>query len=384
MNYYIKLRERAYGPFTAEKIRSMIQQGNIDASSPLSTDKRTWREAGSFAEFFDQPAPAAEPQPAASAASQSTASSLPQPGAYSAPQAPTSSAPCWFLSLDGQTGSGPYAAAALYEAVQNGQANADSLVWRNGENARPMREEPEFAHLFGQQQLGVAYQSGVASRSHYDYAQEPATRNLADQLARRFRAYWVSCLLLFVLPFIGFLLCAFVVTVTENTDTTTTETLWSDETGAKRIEIVREDKDLVAALFALNTFAGVIAFSFCIVAPLVCSTIAGIFLLMFVHAFWRALPPENAPTTPGPACGLLLIPIFNIYWNFVVFYQGTSYANRCLKSVAPHVAQRTQVSETLALLYAIGLIVCSPVAFFLTFPLCAQMRNVGVELVKAR
>ncbi len=39
--------------------------------------------------------------------------------------------------------------------------------------------------------------------------------------------------------------------------------------------------------------------------------------LVIIYQGWKAIPPECAETTPGRAAGLLCIPMFNWYWNFV-------------------------------------------------------------------
>lgn len=114
------------------------------------------------------------------------------------------------------------------------------------------------------------------------------------------------------------------------------------------------------------------------------STLYCVFLMMFVCAFWRTLPVADAPTTPNKACRFLLIPFFNLYWQFTVFHLGPIAANRSLKRLAPDSAQYVQVSETLALLYPICAIVCPPLAPILAFFLFAQMRNVGVALAQAQ
>ena len=331
MNYYLQLRGRAYGPFTADKVRVMCQNGSVNAESLISTDKRNWREAGSFPEFFDAP--------------QSAVNTVPQQTSPAVPPAPAfSSKPCWFVSYDGKEGFGPYSAQAISDAVASGNVNAETLVWRQGETARPMSDEPEFSSLFAK----------PASTSTNNAASNPnLTSNLAEQLHRRYLGYWISWALFFIVPTFGWALA-----------------------------------ELTPALFEESLSVQNFLMKYVVTpcrygAPLVCYVVQKIFLLMFVYSFWRSLPAANAPTTPGPACGLLLVPFFYWYWNFVVFYQGTIYANASLKKLAPEVASRTQVSETLALLYAILELICMPISLCLSFPLLAQMRNVGAALAKA-
>lgn len=62
---------------------------------------------------------------------------------------------------------------------------------------------------------------------------------------------------------------------------------------------------------------------------------AGVFLailLAFVHRMWDALPRQHARTTPGKAVGFLLIPLFNYYWFFQVFWGWTKDCSAYWKS----------------------------------------------------
>lgn len=46
-----------------------------------------------------------------------------------------------------------------------------------------------------------------------------------------------------------------------------------------------------------------------------------VFKCIFLYRCWVLVPPERAATTPGKAVGFLFIPFFNLYWNFVAFYE---------------------------------------------------------------
>ena len=39
-----------------------------------------------------------------------------------------------------------------------------------------------------------------------------------------------------------------------------------------------------------------------------------------LHKLWSLIPAEEAKTTPGKVVGFLFIPFFNLYWNFIAFY----------------------------------------------------------------
>lgn len=324
MNYYLKVQDRAYGPFTTEKIRSMIQRGNINAESLVSTDKQNWREVAAFPELLGETQTS---QASASAPSAPAAASNGSPAAT----APTATAPTWFISFDGATGYGPYPSEEIAAFVRDGRANANSLVWRNGENARPIASEPEFSRLFTQ--------SAPNANSFVNSASVSPT---VQKLNARYRYYWLCIVLAIVLPLAGVLF------------------------------------DFISALVAdlstpIFTAGGLIL-------ACVALIVASVSFFSFIYAFWKTLPADYAPTTPGRAVGFLFIPYFVFYWNFIVFYEGARAANRALTDFTPKTLQRTQISEGLGLVYAITCIVCQPVAFIVTFPLLNQMRNAGREL----
>ena len=54
-------------------------------------------------------------------------------------------------------------------------------------------------------------------------------------------------------------------------------------------------------------------FSISLLIGLLCSS-------SILHKLWSLIPVEEAKTTPGKTVGFLFIPIFNLYWNFIVFY----------------------------------------------------------------
>lgn len=42
--------------------------------------------------------------------------------------------------------------------------------------------------------------------------------------------------------------------------------------------------------------------------------------LLFIYKMWSAVQDGKASTTPGLAVGLLFVPVFNLYWAFLVYY----------------------------------------------------------------
>ena len=43
-------------------------------------------------------------------------------------------------------------------------------------------------------------------------------------------------------------------------------------------------------------------------------------LCIFWHRAWRSIQDEHCRTTPGKAVGFLFIPVFNLYWAFVMLW----------------------------------------------------------------
>lgn len=54
MNYYIKLSERVYGPFSLENIRDKIESGTVISSTIVSTNMNNWNPAGQYDELFPE------------------------------------------------------------------------------------------------------------------------------------------------------------------------------------------------------------------------------------------------------------------------------------------------------------------------------------------
>ena len=145
MRYYVKISGKAFGPFPEEKLRAMIQQGRIKRESEISTEGKDWFPA-ERAGFFDE-------QSASAGGVGGQATGLSHSGTE------MGSVKEWFLSHDGKSGTGPYAASEIEAMINTGAAGGGALVWRQGENARPLSEEPIFFGRF----RAVAQPSSAAS-----------------------------------------------------------------------------------------------------------------------------------------------------------------------------------------------------------------------------
>ena len=63
-----------------------------------------------------------------------------------------------------------------------------------------------------------------------------------------------------------------------------------------------------------------------------------IFYFFYLYRLWDEIPREFAQTTPGNMAGFALIPVFNMYWQFIAFlglYQGMNRAAQSMKNL-PH------------------------------------------------
>ncbi|MFN7970823.1 MAG: hypothetical protein U0166_00475 [Acidobacteriota bacterium] len=72
--------------------------------------------------------------------------------------------------------------------------------------------------------------------------------------------------------------------------------------------------------------------------------------LILLYQMWAAIPRESARTTPLAAAGLMLIPLWNLYWVFQAYWGWTKDYNRF---VADRRIEAPRASEAAALAYAI-------------------------------
>mgnify|MGYP001208139183 CR=1 FL=1 len=86
-----------------------------------------------------------------------------------------------------------------------------------------------------------------------------------------------------------------------------------------------------------------------VVAWFCCAVAAVISYCLILHKLWTLIPANTARTTPVKAVGLLFIPLFNFYWNFVAFHGLAESLNALLRK-SPI---RDRVGEGLSLAYCI-------------------------------
>lgn len=120
MTYFIRIRGKAFGPFDEEQLLNMKSQGKLSKIAEVSENKTDWQPAESLEFLF------------------------PKTGANVFQQAPEVSTD-WFYSLNGTEGYGPVAATIIEQMLRSGQLNSNSYVWKQGQNARLVKNEPLFS-----------------------------------------------------------------------------------------------------------------------------------------------------------------------------------------------------------------------------------------------
>ncbi len=101
--------------------------------------------------------------------------------------------------------------------------------------------------------------------------------------------------------------------------------------------------------------------------------IAGTILnFVYLSRLWQCLQNGKPRTTPGLAVGLLLVPLFNLYWIFVAYYGLACDYNRIIRRY-PDLRRAPRMSEGLFLAYCICSIVAAPVALVMWFPVMLQV-----------
>lgn len=347
MRYYVKISGKAFGPFPEEKLGEMIQQSRIKRETEVSTDGKEWVSAERAGLFGASPTEAGNIYGVAD-------------GGASGINLHKNTVPEWYLSHDGKSGTGPYATAEIESMIISGAAAAGALIWRQGENARPLAKEPLFAASFrsgsgSRTALGAPTQgppdfnsfSNNASYSPTDVgtwgnAGSSPLNERKRKLTFRFVMCWVSLAadaLLFLISFMMMLIG----TADEST-----------------------------GVFVL----GGIFFQFLCVASVVTFYI---FFLMLLSGMWQTVDPHLAQTTPGKAIGFLFIPFFNCYWIFVAIYGLAVDLNKTLRARGAAPA----VSEGMALTTCIlALVPClNLVSIIILFISLNQMKKAACQIL---
>lgn len=132
---YVKIRGRAHGPLSMDKLREMVRKGQLSRIHQISDDGQSWRAAGELAELFETSVPAA-----GNVAHSSRSAS--------APAQPNEGDRVWYYN-SGQQAVGPVTLAELRAMVPSGTLQPSNLVWREGQaDWSPAVDLPDLRDLF--------------------------------------------------------------------------------------------------------------------------------------------------------------------------------------------------------------------------------------------
>jgi len=400
--YYVKVVGRAFGPIDAEKIVQMVADGKLTRESEVSANRLDWRTIGEVDELrqaLSVGLPTAAPfngvgigasdakvwyvtndgvtqygpmtqnevlralqsgqiQPTASAwRDGEQARPISDIPAFRTQNVAPVEKKEWYYSPDGQTGYGPYGVSDILAFVEQGRANFDTLVWRLGENSRPMRNEPAFMNAYNAMHGGMT--ANVYPSSAAVAEVEPLSREEALAINARLRRWhnlmWISYATSAFTAVLGLgllIMSFYFSSVTITPDTAVQSILALGVAG-----IISSFIELLATIVFLFSFS--------------CH-------YFFIHCFWKSIPKRYARSTPDQAVGFLFIPIFNLYWYFVAFQGGLTDFNRAVadfvRSGRNNGEQPIRVGTTGGMIVAISWIVCHvapiPLAFlsFLILP----------------
>lgn len=121
-NYWVRHQGRSLGPYTLDRVRQMIRQGQVGRAQEVSTDGVNWASIMSFPEVFERPA--AGPQTATTTASGEPAGDVRSGGS------PPAEAQ-WYCAVNGVQ-QGPMPRSQLLSLVHGGRLSAADLVFREG------------------------------------------------------------------------------------------------------------------------------------------------------------------------------------------------------------------------------------------------------------
>ncbi len=167
MRYFVKLAGKAFGPLEEDKIVEMYQSGRLKDPVEISRDKKDW-------EAIDIILPPPAPSPILPTLPDFSFSDtlldenfepLPVAGEIT-PSFNDPNDSVWYYSSDGRNGYGPVSKSNLATMLQCDMLNPRSLVWRQGENSRPISSVPELMdilHFANPQSASVRTTGGVTN-----------------------------------------------------------------------------------------------------------------------------------------------------------------------------------------------------------------------------
>ncbi|MDR0608931.1 MAG: DUF805 domain-containing protein, partial [Planctomycetaceae bacterium] len=131
--YYIRIRGKAFGPFTEDQLKEMRVKGKLSRISDVSENKTDWFPAENLGFLFQEISPP---------------SLTPVLDVKNSKSPPLPEPADWFYSINGAEGFGPVTQTAVVQMVQSGTLRGESLVWQQGQNAQQIKSVQIFAGYF--------------------------------------------------------------------------------------------------------------------------------------------------------------------------------------------------------------------------------------------
>lgn len=303
--------QTAYGPYRASDILQWIREGRVKGETLV------WRQGENARQIMTEPYFALQfsaptPPPGTEGYSSAVGSAV---GGEEAE---------WYYSSDGIQGYGPYTISDILSFVAQGRANIDSVVWRQGENARRMRTEPAFSER-------LALASSGASVLTVQVPAQIETK-LNKQLRFRHTALWIAvacsvalALVIFVYHEVKGIRPNYDALVLLDLYNKVEDTHFLTKVDLRYRFILNQTNKYYDALFSHGE-AVVLYFLYGVATIVSC-----VFLYMFVYSFWKSIPPRVARCSPGRAVGFLFIPFFQLYWLFIAYVGGVRDMNKGFK-----------------------------------------------------
>jgi uncharacterized membrane protein YhaH (DUF805 family) len=135
MAYYIRIRGKAFGPFSEDQLKEMKTKGKLSRTSDVSENRTDWFPAENLDFLFH------ETSSSSSSLTLDFSAKNPKP-----PSIPESAD--WFYSINGTEGFGPVTRTSIVQMIQSGTLRGESLVWQQGQNAQQIQTVQLFAGYF--------------------------------------------------------------------------------------------------------------------------------------------------------------------------------------------------------------------------------------------
>ena len=168
---YIRMRGRIQGPLDIERVRGLVQRGQLSRSHQVSFDGKDWRTAGEFPDLFPKIDTKADSAP------RKKSSNTDEP--YTLETLGNSNLEGWYYE-HANAQNGPVPLSSLQHLISTGQVHAAALVWREGLSRWvPADSIPELA-------TQVASPIRADAQPSNDYSE--VTRTLSDSRS------WLVCI----------------------------------------------------------------------------------------------------------------------------------------------------------------------------------------------